>query len=318
MKTKIISLFSFFALLVSSALINADDMKLAVAPVDQNHVIAGSQGNNKDNKDSSKSQMRNTWTPYFYCMSALQPKTQTFVQVNVGTGFLYFSGVRGNLQPQGVNYTTYTKTSTPLQRRFNYNRTPLYEAIFGYQFNNWFKAAVSFQAQSDVTVSSDWQLCQGTSADNFARRQLTSDVTLYGIAAKVYFNFPYALVWKMMSFDPFIGLAIGPSWQTWTRNQVVEQVGSNTITEQNIFNYSQKISANALFMTDIGINSTWVIKKTSFTLVKGMKFNIWGQARSIGKQREQQFIGSRESLSNPLRIKTVYQFAPYLGLQWNF
>jgi hypothetical protein len=238
MKTKIISLFSFFALLVSSALINADDMKLAVAPVDQSHVIAGSQSNNKDNKDSSKSQMRNTWTPYFYCMSALQPKTQTFVQVNVGTGFLYFAGIRGNLQPGGPSNQTFAKTDTPLQRRLNYNKTPLYEAIFGYQFNNWFKAAISFQAQSDVTVSSAWQVSdrQGA-ASAIVRRQLNSDVTLYGLAAKVYFNFPYALVWKMMSFDPFIALGVGPSWQTWTRNQLLEVVGSPATTASNVFNF---------------------------------------------------------------------------------
>lgn len=315
MKTKLISLVSFFALICSTAFANADETKLELAPTSPQLVAAN---------NSNNSQMRNTWTPYFYCMSALQPRTQTFVQVNIGTGFLYFSGVKGNLQPGGIANQSYLKTATPLQRRLNYNRTPLYEAIFGYQFNNWFKAAISFQAQGDITVSSDWQITQRTAAGTLlSRKKFMADVTLYGLTAKAYFNFPYALVWKMMSFNPYLAFAVGPGWQTWKRVMTLEDVGTGVPTQAptNISStvwLHQKISANAVFMTDIGVSSTWLVKQTSFTLVKGMKFNIWGQARSMGKESQQQFVAEREYLSNPVRIKTVYQFAPYLGLQWNF
>jgi len=54
----------------------------------------------------------------------------------------------------------------------------------------------------------------------------------------------------------------------------------------------------------------------NFSVLLGCKYNQWGQARSMGKLSQQ---GSfKEGLSQPLTVKTVYQIAPYLGVQWNF
>ena len=53
-----------------------------------------------------------------------------------------------------------------------------------------------------------------------------------------------------------------------------------------------------------------------YAILVGCKFNLWGQARSIGKISQQG--EARFGLAQPLTIKSVYQFAPYLGVQWNF
>ena len=78
----------------------------------------------------------------------------------------------------------------------------------------------------------------------------------------------------------------------------------------------QKISANAVWMIDIGMRIQSAYPNSKFSLLIGTKYNQWGQARSIGKMTQQ---GAHKiALGHPLIIKTVYQFAPYLGVQWNF
>ena len=67
-------------------------------------------------------------------------------------------------------------------------------------------------------------------------------------------------------------------------------------------------------MIDIGMRIQSAYPNSKFSLIIGTKYNQWGQARSIGKMTQQ---GAHKiALGHPLIIKTVYQFAPYLGVQW--
>lgn len=316
---KVISFLSLFFCLSSFA--HAQESKLDLAPKTQGipteNMVAGSTKNSCT--------LTNTWKPYFARVSTLQPRTSTFFQTNVGIGFLYFSGIRGNLQPGGAEWQSYLKNDTPIQGSLNYNKTPLYEAVFGYQANNWMSVGLSFQAQTDVSIYSNWQLSQ-TNIPGVGsltpRSKLESEVNLYGIAAKVYFNLPYSLIVKMMAFNPYLAVGVGPCWQTW-KNIAINNISgqgplSNTNAEYASLFLNQKISANCMFIADLGVKAQWMIKKFSFTVTKGIKFNIWGQARSIGKNNDQDYVASQVFANNPPRIKTVYQFAPYLGLQWNY
>lgn len=277
---------------------------------------------------SSKSGFRNTWTPYFTKTCNVQPQKATFVHTNVAMGFLYFSGVKGNLQPDPSllgNAAAFafqispTKSTRTIQGRLNYNRTPLYEVVFGYQWNNFIKTGFSFQAQSNVSVFTQAQLAPAISsvaAGTNMQSQFFSDVNLYGLALKGYFTFPYSLVVKMVSITPFVSLGIGPCWQTWKRLTISYRIPRASAFSD--LDLNQKISANAFFTTDLGFSTTWLIRNKTFKLVKGTRFNIWGQARSMGKVRDQSFVTVRNFLTNPLRIKTVYQFAPYIGLTFDF
>ncbi len=275
---------------------------------------------------------RNTWTPYFTKTCNVQPKQATFVQANIATGLLYFSGVRGNLVPNSAGFSTFrelfgvspVKSNRKMQGRLNYNRTPLCELVFGYQWNNIIKTGLSFQSQTNVSVFSQAQivpvnvvpvegdLAGGTSTQG----QFFSDLNLYALAVKGYFTFPYSLVVKMVSITPYLSLGVGPCWQTWKR--IVVSYSMPAMTNVVSFDFNQKISANAFFTMDLGFSTTWLIKNKTFNLVKGTRFNVWGQARSMGKARDQTFTSERSYLVSPLSIETLYQFAPYIGLTCDF
>ena len=315
MKKVIYFLSLFFCL---GTLAHAAEPTLDLAPPTHNlpseSLVAGSNSNNNCT-------LRNTWKPYWVKSASLQPPTSTFVQSNVGIGFLYFSGLRGNLQAGDPGQAAvFLKNDTPIQGSLNYNKTPLYEFLFGYQANNWLSFALSYQAQTDVSIYSNWQQVQALGGLFNSTTKFTSQLNLYGLTAKVYFSLPYSLMFKMMAFNPYIAVGVGPAWQTWRDFSIAEFSGQGR-NATNVYITSpgvQKISANCMFVSDFGIKAQWMVKKFSFTVVKGFKFNIWGQARSMGKQSQQQFVSQRYCLSNPIRIKTVYSFAPYLGLQWNY
>lgn len=274
-------------------------------------------------KSDNNACLRNTWKPYFTRISNYQPKRATFYQGNVGIGFLYFSDIQGNLglNPEAYrdNYKT-SRSNAALQGRLSYNRTPVYENVFGYQFNNWLKAGLSFQSQTNVTVSTDWQLVHGSvlrgSQVPFAAERLTTDLNLYGLTAKVYFNFPFSLVIKRMATNGYLSAGVGPCWQTWRNVQVQRTENQSTFTD--VITLNQVITPSAMFSMDMGFSTTWLAKTNSFRVVKGVRFNLWGQSGTFGKAKDQQFVTFNKFLTNGLRIKTVYQFAPYLGLQWDF
>lgn len=69
-------------------------------------------------------------------------------------------------------------------------------------------------------------------------------------------------------------------------------------------------------MIDKGFRIQSAYPNSSFSVLVGAKYNQWGQARSMGKMSQQ---GThKQVLDQPVRIKTVYQFAPYVGVQWLF
>jgi len=78
----------------------------------------------------------------------------------------------------------------------------------------------------------------------------------------------------------------------------------------------QKISTNAVWMVDTGFRIQSAYPSSHFSVLLGCKYNQWGQATSIGKMSQQG--AHKVALVQPVIIKTVYQFAPYLGVQWNF
>ena len=122
---------------------------------------------------------------------------------------------------------------------------------------------------------------------------------------------------------------MGPSWQSWTNITFVDEA------QKESFVYRQKISANCFFGTDVGFKfqNVTTFSKSMISLVLGCKFNLWGQARNIGKASQQLWRGGRTTagggqalasrahqwyLVRPAHIKTVYQWAPYLGFTLNY
>ncbi len=258
------------------------------------------------------------WLPYWAASREFQCSRSIWTQFNVGIGFLYFSGLRGNLmgEPALDFLPNFNYRDIPLKGRLSYNRTPLLEYLLGYRFNNWLKLALSYQHQSGITVQSKvLQAFPTTGQSSTERGQFVSNLALDALLAKVYFELPFAMIWRSLSMNPYLSLGVGPGWQSWTRVQV-NHLNGNTIFNEDSITLRQKISANAVWMADMGLRVQNASPNNSFSVLLGCRYNQWGQARSIGKMSQQ---GSKKiAITQPLRIKTVYQFAPYLGVQWNF
>lgn len=266
----------------------------------------------------------NSWTPFFLKYKNAEPSLTTFLDLNIGVGILYFSGIKGNLEP--VPFLTSlraVKLDKPVSGHLSYNRTPLVESVIGMSIFNWWKIGLAYQNQSGVTVSTLARKLHTTFTNgNNPSGELRAALCLDAIMFKTYFMFPYALAWKNVFAEPYLALAVGPGWQTWSRIVF-------TLDEASyVMPLRQKISANCIFTVDLGFKLRKSIENYMLSFTCGCKYNQWGQARSMGKLRDQGIFsgfstayggnGSRTALSNPLRIKTVYQFAPYIGAQLNF
>ncbi len=256
---------------------------------------------------------------HFSSTGKYQPSKSIFFQANVGVGFLYFSGLRGNL----MGRPTVTKNPTgffrdaPLKGRLSYTKAPLFEYLLGYQFNSWLKLALSYQHEAGVKIQSKaLSAFPNTDGDLITERvQFTSNLALDAFLAKVYFESLFGVIWKNCAMNPYLAIGVGPGWQTWTQTRI-DYMSGTTFFENDVFPLRQKISANAVWMVDVGLRIQNTSPENYFSIVLGCKYNEWGQARSIGKVSQQKNL--KIAITQPVRIKTVYQFAPYLGVQWNF
>ena len=292
----------------------------AESSADTNQLVAQQSTRSRSNK-SSGGNKRSMWKPYFMKLRDTEPTLTSFYQQNVGIGFLYFGGIKGNLQPS--NQPAFPKLSRKVLGHLMYNRTPLVELVVGTDIFRWWKIGIAYQHQGGIVVQTRPQvpiILNPNSA--FATSDFTSQVRLDAVQFKTYFMFPKVLVWFNVYNEPYLGLAVGPGWQTWIDNEV----GTLTNTLR------PKFSANCTFTIDLGWKFRKAMPSYVMSFVTGCKFNYWGQARSMGKASQQYQAsgiitnnvllsvqdGTVVALSNPLRIENVYQFAPYIGVQFAF
>ncbi len=274
----------------------------------------------------------NQWTPFIAHSYNFAKQPTIFTQFSAGPGFLYFSGQKGNIlayyADPGTTSAGLTADQAAIQGfslfdgHIRYNRTPLFEYLLGYQWNAWLKLAFSYQHQGGISVQSAMEKGSGTNfsvSNTFdAYSQFRSDLSLDAFMAKVYFEFPHALICKGIATSPYLAIGIGPSWQSWTDVEL-EQTNlniSDLAYTNNLLPLRNKYIANAAFMVDAGLHFQSAYPYSHFSILAGCKYNQWGQARNIGKVSQQN--EPKRGLVFPFSIKTIYSFAPYLGVQWNF
>ncbi len=270
--------------------------------------------------NSPKEQKSERVSRHFSSTKSFQPPKSVFFQTNIGVGFLYFSGLRANLMGQPVNNFDPPGSAwrdAPLKGRLSYNTTPLFEYLLGYRFNSWLKLAFSYQHQAGITIQSKTvSAFTNQGGPRFsAFIKFSSNLSLNALLAKVYLELPFAMVWRSLSINPYLAIGVGPGSQSWTQIQTYNMEG-NTFFSSEVLYLQQKTSFNPVWMTDLGFQMQKVASTNQFSMVMGCKYNQWGQARNIGQMSKQ---GAHKlALTQPFRIRTVYQFAPYLGFQWNF
>lgn len=269
----------------------------------------------------NQQEIQKSWRPYFLKWNTFKDPSCCFFQYNVGLGLLYFSGIKGSLSGQpAIEYAPWN--ATRMDSGFTYNRTPLYEAELGYKFVDWFKLILSYQYQGGVTVQSRNQRSSNPQAPGinvgYAYSMFQANLSINTLLARFTFQLPWALLFRGVSFQPYLGVGIGPSWQSWTRINVQRSYqGSQAAVYFGETQYlRQKISANFAWLADVGLQIQNLCPFYNFFVITGLKYNQYGQARSMGKMDNQ---GSfKGALIHPVRVKMVYSFAPYLGVKWSF
>ncbi|MCH9632813.1 MAG: hypothetical protein S4CHLAM6_11560 [Chlamydiae bacterium] len=264
-------------------------------------------------------QPQNKWMPYFNWVGDFQKKEAVFSEVNIGIGFLYYIDVQGNLGNQPP-FLFSMIGSTPDKRDLSYSKTPLFEYIVGYRFSNWFKTAISYQNQSNIYVQTR-SLLSTNGTDPTARIQFNSDLQLNSLMAKFYFELPWPMVVKTMAFSLYGAGATGVSWQSWSNiTDRIFQTQSPALPGPDFVSadvpYRQKTIANVGAMADAGFRVHSAYPNSNFSMTAGCKYNYWGQTRNLGKFDQQGNF--KRGLTKPFKIKTLYSFAPYIGLHWNF
>lgn len=272
----------------------------------------------KSKGTSTKNTVRNpnTWKPYYVKTKDVEPKT-SFYQQTLGVGFLYFSGIKGNLQP--TNNSSFRKVNQKLNGHLSYNRTPIAEYNLGTDIFTWMKMALSYQHQGGVQLQTKPQaanLLTGSAVQ--APADLTTNLSFDTFMLKFVFTLPYTMVWKNIYYEPYLGAAVGPGWITATDIKVISRFTTTL---------RQKVSANCAYSIDLGFKLRKALPSYILSFVLGCKYNQWGQIRDIGKHTQQYASSTspvsgnnsqKAALSSPFGVRVVYQFAPYVGVAFSF
>lgn len=300
---------------VLSSALHADEV------AKENALLAYSNKNNSG-KNSNNYQAVNSWKPYFTWIGNVQnQELRSFVQFNVGLGFLYFSNVQGNLAgvpaPSGsININT----SIPIQGDINYNRTPVFEYSYGYRIFNWLKVALALEHQNGIGIQSDAVpgigLTGRVSNASTPTAQFRATLGLNAIYPKVTFELPWVMIWKNWLNAVYLSAGVGPCWQSWTDVRVYESYTTAGAEGTFVNTLNQKYPASAFWQLDAGIRSKMATPNSQISFSLGCKFSSWGQARNIGLLDQQGRWGF--GLLDPFRVSMLYSFVPYIGAQWNF
>lgn len=267
----------------------------------------------------------NSWQPYFTWIGNVQDQTKTtFTLATMGIGFLYTSDFTGYLSST-PSVAGEMDNSVNLLRpigKMSYNRTPVYEWMYGYKVFSWMDVLFSVQNQNSVSVQTRYVpgVLGATSsfggAGSTILYQYRGQLGLNSFMLKVNFELPWVLVWKNWMHAAHFAVGVGPGWQSWTDNRVYTQYKPQGSPFTFVNTIGQKYSANCVFQLDTGIRVKPATPCADISIMFGCKYNQWGKANNIGlldQQAEWNF-----GLFKPVRMDILYSFVPYLGFQWNF
>lgn len=277
-------------------------------------MVAGEFHSNIKGKRKNKKyplMVEDSWKPYFIRNILMEPVKSYFFQMNMGIGLLRFSGIEGGTSSPGQ-----VSAQMKLEGALNYSRTPLCEVNLGVKIIEWFAFALSYQHQGVVDIQSERQQARALTSSAQIIDQFKANLRLDALFAKGYFLVPTSLIWKSIAFTPYLGMGCGLSYQSWTQLQLQSEIISSGSPNRTLIkSLKNKYSENVFYMFDLGIYLRSVQPNIPFSVDLGCKYNGWGQARSMGKADQQ---NGSFFLSQPIRIKVLYQFAPYIGVQWNY
>lgn len=258
-------------------------------------------------------------------------QSRMFTEIEVGLGFLYFSNVKGIL-----NLRPYTIQEGPLEikRSLEYNRSPLFTFDFGWRLADWLSLAVTMQSQQNVHIRT--KPTEAAIDDGFLWSNFQSYVDFNSIGGKLLFTWPNMIRFNGWGMSLFIGGSCAGGWQSWTDVQSGVTFFANNDDDKTApfgltLSFRDKYFGNFTYTGDTGLlfKPTNIFAKMSIRL--GCKVISWGATRGLGASKDQRDITRVPSpddvLGNPtvyphyfkpIRIGTIYSWAPYVGINWDF
>ena len=144
--------------------------------------------------------------------------------------------------------------NAPFKGRLEYPRTPLIEFMVGYRLTSFMKWAFSYQHQGPTAFQTEalpsFHPRQGQRPSLNNCIQLSSLLSLDALQLKGLFELPFSLIFKSVSLSPYLGLSIGPGWQTFSQVQVDYMAETRSFVG-HVLPLRQKISCNAVFGVDL-------------------------------------------------------------------
>lgn len=242
----------------------------------------------------------------------MQPQKSVFFETDVGMGFLTFAGLSANLYPS--NYTLNSAVTIlndySIQRGLSYNQVPLYEFTMGKRFTSWFNFGLSYIYQGGMAIQSKSQ------ETTFLFSQFFSNLSINSFQGKFMFEMSPPIPMGALYVTPYLGLAGGVAWQSWTQTYLSLTEYSTSIPFAYNLYFKPTYVASATGMADLGLRTQIVSPYYPISFKLGCKFNYWGQVRNVGSMTKQG--RPKIGLTQPFRVKALYQWTPYLSVQWNF
>ena len=139
---------------------------------------------------------------------------------------------------------------------------------------------MSYQHQSGIAIQSKWINTGlgniGATTISNAQVQLSSNLSFDGLTVKNYFELPKALICKGVATTPYLAFGIGAGWQTWSRTEfLTSQIQQGQFGCAGL-NARQKISANLMWMADLGFRIRSAFPDPGLNILLGCKYNQWG------------------------------------------
>lgn len=232
----------------------------------------------------------------------IQSPAGMYFDFSIGPGFLYFSKLKGNLSPiPKSSFSSYQGVNFGNIQKFSYNKTALYEAMFSMRVFYWLNCGLSFYGQSGISIESTSPVAYANSGAP-AWSQFRSDLQLYALLFKAYISTPYPLLIGRWAWNTYLGLGVGPGWQSWINNQINEMILVNNNFSSSIISLNNKFSANAVWTGDAGFSFQPATNEPTMMIRVGCKYTAWGQMREIGQLKDQSIkVGPLQ----PIKAKSV-------------
>ena len=271
----------------------------------------------------SKAAANNTTQP----VPPIPNKKGSFVEFQAGVAFLYFDKPEANFAAEpSVSFPFFNPDAAEgnfeLKRKIQYNKTPIYELNFGWDIGSMMDFSIGFQTQPNIFIRTEpmKSFSSATGEDIPTQMIFESDLALNSIIGKLGFKLPNIVKAKKFGTSLYLIGNCGAGWQSWTDVKgYYSMTGPNSLDPANqtfILDIKSEYYANFVYGGEAGLLFTPTNVWSNISMRLGCKFIGWGSTRELGKTNDQDNLNFGFFI--PLKINTIYSWAPYISFIWKY